>query len=176
VKAAGSIGAEFHNCVEQYLDTGTFTVGLAGNVRTRITGMMASFVDWATGIDGVVHSTELKVISKLHTYSGTLDSVGTLDGKPIIWDWKTSSRIYPEMALQLTAYAQAYKEQVGVDIKQGLIVHVSKDKPHFKLTVKEFKLGKRMLNKFLKLRAMLDDMKTPDLNGDIGDAESKSDI
>ncbi len=73
-------------------------------------------------------------------------------------DWKTSSRIYPDMDLQLVAYAQAYKEQTGVELKQGLIVQVSKDKPHFKLTTKVFKLGKRPLNRFLKLRANFDDI------------------
>jgi len=60
------------------------------------------------------------------------------------------------MDLQLVAYAQAYKEGTSVEIKQGMIVHVSKDKPHFKCTTKTFKLGKRVLKKFLKLRSMFD--------------------
>lgn len=123
---------------------------------------MESFIDWAVNVNGTVHETEFKVISRLHMYSGTLDAVGMLDGKPIVFDWKTSSRIYDSMALQLSAYAQAYKEQTSADIKQGMIVHVSKDKPQYKLTTKTFKLGKRVFNKFLKLRAMFDDMKTPD--------------
>lgn len=72
----------------------------------------------------------------------------------IVTDWKTSARIYPDMDLQLVAYAQAYKEQTGIELKQGMIVHVSKDKPDFKLTVKVFKLGKRPLKRFLKLREM----------------------
>ncbi len=79
----------------------------------------------------------------------------------IVGDWKTGSRIYADHALQLAAYAQAYKEQTGKEIKVGIIVHVSKDKPYHRVTVKTFKLGKRVFNKFLKLRAMFDDMKTP---------------
>lgn len=159
-KIAGQIGDEFHRCVDQYLETGEFAIsdGFSTSCSNRVVGMMESFIEWATNIEGVVDATELKVISRLHTYSGTLDAVGTLDGKPIVFDWKTSSRIYPEMALQLSAYAQAYKEEKGIDIKQGIIVHVSKDKPRFKLTTKVFKLGKRVFGKFLKLRSMFDDM------------------
>jgi CRISPR/Cas system-associated exonuclease Cas4 (RecB family) len=61
------------------------------------------------------------------------------------------------MALQLSAYAEAYNEMYGTKIKTGLIVHVDKYHPH-KLTVKEFKLGKRVFKKFLKLREMFDEI------------------
>lgn len=128
------------------------------NMNERINGMVKSFIAWSGTVDGDVHAMELKVISHKYAYSGTLDAVGTFDGKPMLYDWKTSSRIYPDMDLQLAAYAQAYKEQTGVTLKEGLIVHVSKDKPRFKLTTKVFKLGKRPLNRFLKLRANFDDV------------------
>jgi hypothetical protein len=163
-KLAGLVGNEFHSCVEQYLDTGTFAIsdgsdGFPVSCTMRVASMMNSWILWAESVEGVIEATELKVISRLHVFSGTLDAVGTFNGKRMIIDWKTSSRIYDEMALQLSAYAQAYKEQQKVDIKQGLIVHVSKDKPRYKVTVKEFKLGKRVFNKFLKLRAMFDEMR-----------------
>jgi len=160
VKAANEIGTEFHRCVEQYLETGGYQLSMTLSTAyyPRLRGMMGSFVDWATSVNGEIHSTELKVISHTHTYSGTLDAVGTFDGNPMLYDWKTSSRIYPDMDIQLVAYAEAYKEQTGQEIKQGMIVHVSKDKPHFKLTTKTFKLGKRVFNKFLKLRSMFDEI------------------
>lgn len=159
VKAASDVGTQFHSCVEQYLDTGGYIIPSTSSYYSRVNGMMQSFIQWAVSVNGEVHATELKVISKLHTFSGTLDGVGLFEGKPTVYDWKTSARIYDDYQLQLVAYAQAYKEQTGIEIKQGLIVHVSKDKPHYKLTTKSFKLGKRVLNKFLKLRAMFDDVK-----------------
>jgi hypothetical protein len=164
MEIASKIGTEFHKCVEEYLNTGKFTVdaALSSNTHGRIVGMMESFIDWAINVEGVIDETELKVISTMHTYSGTLDAVGTFAGKPLLYDWKTSSRVYPEMALQLSAYAEAYKEQTGRVIKEGMIVHVSKDKPDFKLTTKRFKLGKRIFNKFLKLREMFDDVRSED--------------
>jgi hypothetical protein len=164
MEIANAIGTAFHDSVEQYLDTEAFSVKMDTypSCVPRVVGMMESFIDWAQSIDGMIDQTELKVISKTHAYSGTLDAVGKIGKTNTLIDWKTSSRIYPEMDLQLVAYAQAYKEQTGIEIKEGMIVHVSKDKPHFKLTTKTFRLGKRVFNKFLKLRAMFDDMKTPD--------------
>lgn len=171
MKIASAIGTEFHRCVEQWLDTGTYsvmsprveirqptTIGYMElpSTMSRVEGMMKSWVNWAATIDGEISDTELQVVSRTHTYSGTLDAVGTLAGKPMLFDWKTSSRIYPDMDLQLVAYAQAYKEQTGVELKRGIIVHVGKDKPHFRVTTKEFKLGKRVFNKFLKLRREFD--------------------
>lgn len=157
---ASKVGTEFHRCVEEYLDHGCFAVadGFSYNMQKRVEGMMKSFIQWTTTVDGDIHHTELKVISRKHFYSGTLDAVGTFDKKPMLYDWKTSSRIYPDMDLQLVAYARAYKEQTGIELKRGMIVHVSKSKPKFKLTVKVFDLGKRPFNKFLKLRANFDDV------------------
>jgi len=167
MRLASLVGSEFHKCVDQYLADGKFTVsdgsdGFPTSCTARVTGMMESFIDWAVNVEGVVHYTEMKVVSRAHKYSGTLDAMGTFAGKPMVFDWKTSSRIYPDMQLQLAAYAQAYNEQYverAKDIvKEGMIVHVSKDKPRFKLTTKTFKLGKRVFGKFLKLREMFDEL------------------
>lgn len=156
---ANKIGTEFHRCVELYLKGYAITMSddVSPSMQNRIYGMLRSFYRWADSVNGDIHHTELKVLSRKHYYSGTLDAVGTFDGEPMLYDWKTSSRIYDNMDLQLVAYAQAYKEQTGIELKQGMIVCVSKDKPDFKLTTKVFKLGKRQLNKFLRLRAKFDD-------------------
>lgn len=172
---ASTIGTAFHNCVEQYLNTGTFTVNmlLYPSCAPRVVGMMRSWINWASGVDGTLDYTEVKVISREYTYSGTFDAIGKIGKVYMALDWKTSSRIYPEMALQLAAYAQASNEMRETKewvqrypesghtvrfIKDGMIVHVSKEKPDFKVTTKQFKLGKRVLGRFLKLRSMFDDI------------------
>src|SRR5882672_9167978 len=153
-KIASAIGSEFHRCVEQWLNTGSYIV-MPSSVEirtatttgymvlpstvTRVEGMMDSWVRWARSVNGEISHTEMQVVSKAYTYSGTLDAVGMLNGKPMLFDWKTSSRIYDDMKLQLAAYAQAYKEQTGREAKLGIIVCVSKDKPDYRLTTKKFK-------------------------------------
>lgn len=156
---AGAIGSAFHASVDQYLAIGAEMVVMDEYISCapRVRAMLRSFITWAAGVNGTIDATELRVVSRTHTYSGTFDAVGTWDGKPMIWDWKTGAGIYPDMDLQLAAYAQAYKEQTGIAIKQGMIVHVSKRKPHHIVTTRMFKLGKRPLNKFLRLRAKFDD-------------------
>lgn len=156
---ANKIGTEFHRCIEEYFDNGCFLVdcSFSPNMQKRVEGMMKSWIQWAQSVDGEIHSTELKVISRQHYYSGTLDAVGTYETKPMLYDWKTSSKIYPDMDLQLVAYAQAYCEENGIELPQGMIVCTSKDKPDFKVTTKLFKLGKTALNQFLRLRADFDD-------------------
>lgn len=94
---------------------------------------------------------ELKVWSEQYQYQGTLDCVAKIGKKLVVVDWKTSKSIYPDMGLQLAAYAKAYEERYGKKINTGLIVLVTKERPH-RLITKEFKLGKRLFNKFLKLR------------------------
>lgn len=161
MEIAAAIGTAFHDCVEQYLNAGWYGIDMPvyPSCRKRVYGMMESWIAWAQSIDGVIDHTELHVISKEHIYSGTFDAVGKIGKRRMLIDWKTGSAIYPTMALQLSAYAQAYGEQTGIKVKDGLIVHVSKDKPHFKLKTKEFKLGKRTFNEFMKLRAMFDELK-----------------
>jgi len=158
------IGDEFHRCVEEYLDGRCFLVScdISYNMTRRIEGMMKSFIRWANSIDGVIYATELKVVSRRYAYSGTLDAVGKIGGKLVILDWKTSSRIYSDMQFQLAAYSEAYNEwaELKADrVSDGLIVHVSKDKPNFKCTTKAFRLGKRPFNKFLRLRENFDDVR-----------------
>lgn len=148
-KSATDIGTEFHWAVERLLVSKLPSLFDTRRLQT----MYGQFCLWMTAQELNILHTELHVSSERYHYHGTFDAIGYMNDHPktlTIFDWKTSSGIYPDMALQLAAYAQAYEELTGIKIKRGIIVHVSKDKPHHKLTVKEYKLGKRLFNKFLK--------------------------
>lgn len=147
MRAAANVGTAFHAFAEALIN------GIEVVADGRLYGMLLTFDRWVIESGFRLQETELHVVSKAYKYQGTFDAIGYLADKPktlCLFDWKTSSGIYPDMALQLVAYAQAYKEQTGLTIRRGLIVHVSKSKPHHKLTVKEYKLTKGLLNKFLK--------------------------
>lgn len=147
-QAANNVGNAFHTRAECYVKGSLFNP----LESRRLVGMTNVFLKWVKDTKFIAKETELHVVSDIYGYHGTFDAVGYLNNKPtpILFDWKTGSSIYPDMALQLSAYAQAYWEQTGINIKKGIIVHVSKDKPNHKLTVKEYTLGVRLFNKFLK--------------------------
>lgn len=85
MKIASAIGTEFHRCIETWLETKRYTVMapdsdgyIMPSLIPRIEGMMKSWLMWAESIDGIVHHTELSVISRKYKYSGTLDCIMTL--------------------------------------------------------------------------------------------------
>lgn len=149
VAAANAIGTKFHALVECVIRM-PVNPGIIWAGSRRLSGMIAKWCSWAKTVDAVIDHTELRVVGHKHLYAGTLDAVGTLDGIPTVFDWKTSSGIKDDMALQLSAYGNAYEEMTGTKVTRGLIVLVSKDKPHHKLTVKEYKLDRRLFKQFLK--------------------------
>jgi hypothetical protein len=51
--------------------------------------------------------TEATVYSPREVYAGTLDAIIEIGAHPILIDYKTGSGIYPDVALQLSAYANA---------------------------------------------------------------------
>lgn len=95
----------------------------------QIAGPVKAFKDWwkASGIQLVMGDT--KVASRLHGYGGSLDALGCRNGKFVILDWKTSSGIYTEYALQVAAYAQAFLETYGVPCEEAIIVRFGKKLP-----------------------------------------------
>lgn len=145
---ANIVGASFHAWAEDLIHNDDVQLGIS----RRLDKMLTNFEAWRQKADFKVKDSEYHVVSHLYKYAGTLDATGFLGDKPrtlALLDWKTSSGIYPDMALQLSAYAQAYLEQTGLEAKRGIIVHVSKDKPNHSLTVKEYKLNKSLFKKFL---------------------------
>lgn len=84
---SAAIGQETHRCIEEYIQTGTYTVRVptddAGrqypSLVARVTGMMKSFEAWAATTEGEIYATEQKVISRKHVYSGTVDAIGKIN-------------------------------------------------------------------------------------------------
>lgn len=143
--AANNIGTQFHKCVEDLINNGILVC-----TNDRASSMIKTFHRWASTVHIEIIATELKVISHKHRYAGTFDAVGVWKNRLYVFDWKTSSGIYPDMQLQLVAYAKAYEEQTGQKVTHGAIVHVSKDKPHHKLTVAEYEMTPALFRAFLK--------------------------
>jgi hypothetical protein len=120
---AASLGTNIHAIIDKLIhgEKVTYPEAYAPAVE--------AFQKWwkESGIELVLGDT--KVASLKHGYGGSLDALGRRDGQFIILDWKTSNGIWPEMALQVAAYAQAFYETYGIYIQEGIIVRFGKKLP-----------------------------------------------
>ena len=79
-----------------------------------------------------VAGAEVFVWSQLHGYAGTLDAPAWVDETHLtvdIYDWKTSGAIYPEVWLQLAAYAIAWEECYEIPVRRIYPVRLDRGRP-----------------------------------------------
>jgi hypothetical protein len=69
---------------------------------------------------------EAALVSEEHRYGGTVDCVGFLNGKLSVIDLKTGSGIYPEMLIQMAAYAHAVREMYDLNVEQAVMINIPK--------------------------------------------------
>ncbi len=66
------------------------------------------FLDWYATFNPQFQASEMTVFSRKEKYAGTLDMIATVPGLGrLLIDTKTGSGVYPETALQLSAYRKA---------------------------------------------------------------------
>ena len=106
-----------------------------------------SYAEWLLEHIEDVVAYEKLVFSPRFGYAGTTDLLFRFEGDPFltVGDIKTSNNVWPDMGLQLGAYAQGLREE-GYDIQRGIIIHLNKETS--KLKVHEFDL-KPNLSAFL---------------------------
>lgn len=68
---------------------------------------VASFRNFLDDFSPTIELTEATVFSMRESYAGTLDAIMSIGGRRLLIDFKTGKAIYPDVALQLAAYAHA---------------------------------------------------------------------
>ena len=157
LKISGVVGDQFHVAADNIVN------GVPTTPPTRrLQGMCRSFKAWVDENKFRPEVQEFDVVSKVHRYAGTLDAIGTLgdDSELVLLDWKSSAGIYPEMAYQLAAYAHAYREQQGIELKRGWIIQVDK-KPPYELHTKMWDNLDAKFEVFLGLLKAYNDLHPP---------------
>ena len=122
---AGDIGTLVHEYIENYIEYG---IKPKTDVKEELNAFN-QFVDWyeATCKNLTMVSLERKVFSMKYNYTGTADALfKDEDGNYIMYDWKTSSGIYHGYLLQVAGYAMAIEEELGIEIKKGVIANFPK--------------------------------------------------
>lgn len=100
---AAKLGSEVHAIVE------TINRGKdPGPLHPDFHPWVARYKDFLDKWQPEFLEVEATVWSHEHNYAGTFDGIARLDGEVVIWDLKTGkSGVWPEVALQLNAYANA---------------------------------------------------------------------
>lgn len=106
---AADLGTLLHSATEAYVLGKPFP-----KVPKKAEGYMESFRAYLDAYTPEVIATEMSVYSRRWHYAGTLDRIEIVDGRRLLTDTKTGkvnertgSGIYPEIALQLSAYRHA---------------------------------------------------------------------
>jgi CRISPR/Cas system-associated exonuclease Cas4 (RecB family) len=125
---AGLIGTEVHNLIEDYIHK-----GIAPEIHNpEIKKSFGKFKEWFDAQEGLeIVFTERKVLSRIHKFKNK-------SGEHIIYDWKSSSGIRDSMLVQIYLYKICVKEELGIDVKKGIIVNCTKEG---KLNIKEFPIN-----------------------------------
>lgn len=123
-----NIGREAHEWVEAWikgkiLNIPTPPIPDYPPVRTAI----ESYLEWERATRPLYLSSERRVYSLKHMYSGTLDTLAVIDGAVTVTDLKTSKGIYPEYFIQCAAYAQAVSEEDDIKIGRLSVIRIPKD-------------------------------------------------
>lgn len=98
-------------------------------IPDEIIAPVNSYKEWWRNSGITLIAGELSVGSLTHSYGGCLDALGIKDNELIILDWKTSSGIFNEHALQVSAYAYALLETYGLKCTKAIVVRFGKKPP-----------------------------------------------
>ena len=95
-------------------------------------------------IESVVHTNK---------FAGTIDRIGTYNGKILIADIKTTSKLYEKkIALQLAGYIKAHAEQNNNKITDylGAVIWLKKDAWEFKIIEPDFTGFEQKLSEYIE--------------------------
>jgi hypothetical protein len=127
---ASNIGNIVHAIAEKISKSQEYEVP---NEPSDVARFVDSFNQFITDWSPKFIESEAFVVSKKYQYAGTLDAIVEIDGEIYILDIKTGKGIYPEVALQLSAYARAdfigkpdmlEHPMPGINMNRGLVLHI----------------------------------------------------
>ena len=132
---AGDLGSYVHDLCEMVNKGEPWEVR---SPNSDIWCMVSAYEEWFAANVKQVLGVEKVVANELYRYAGRLDLEARLKGDRTgsVIDIKTGKTVYPDTALQLSAYVEALARE-GKKPKRRLVVHIDKINPG-KLTIKEY--------------------------------------
>lgn len=119
---AGTKGTDVHAEIEAIVNAAINNEGYILLDTTSETKQVQNFIDWAIANNVKFLASEKNVYSTELWCGGIADIVCMIDGKLYVGDVKTSSVIYPENYLQVSAYAYMLQEMGLYEKFDGVII------------------------------------------------------
>lgn len=120
---AADHGTAVHALAEEWIKGGTPLPDTDEHARA-----FEALQAWAERERLAFTEAETEVFSTAWGYAGKLDAIATDGmGRRVLVDFKTSSGIWPEYKVQVSAYKAAYEEQTGQRIDRLVIVRIDKE-------------------------------------------------
>jgi hypothetical protein len=119
--AAAQTGKDLHASIEGYLKGQL----VPKRVNAEIRPAFECWLKWWKKSGLQVLDVEKTVYDLENEFAGTMDVRASVNGKPVILDWKSSNGIYPEYHLQNVAYRHAAK-LLKMPSVAGYIVRIPK--------------------------------------------------
>ena len=115
--AASDLGNEAHKEIERRLKYGDPFRPSGVALSEHATLIVMAFEDWAREVKLNPIEVEQRVYGVTERFAGTLDCLAEVSGERAVIDWKSSKAIYPEMKLQLAAYASCKDSDAGYIVR-----------------------------------------------------------
>jgi len=114
---AGRIGTIAHKLIENYIKNEVNKTNLACDLFFYATPeVMAAqtafkaFLDWEDAYKPTYLHSELQLVSKKYRYGGTSDLICLIGDKRVVLDFKTSTGVYAEHKMQISACGKLWEE------------------------------------------------------------------
>lgn len=126
-EAAADVGTRAHRAVNEIIE------GREPVLTDDIRPCVEAFQSWQAKSGIVMKVGDTKVASKIYGFGGSLDALGSKDGKLILIDFKTSNHWNDEFAFQVAAYCHAFTETFGAVVQEAMILKLGKTEPTFEV-------------------------------------------
>jgi len=112
---AGDIGSKMHDWCEKFVKYKLKELSAPPELPEdpQILLGVNSFLEWYNNNDVEFLFSERFVYSRMYRYVGKADLGAIVNGKKAIIDFKSANGLYPEVGMQLAAYAEAIEEEDG---------------------------------------------------------------
>lgn len=162
-KEAADAGTVAHALAEADIKglQATIPPGTSEAILAKANSAFEAYRSWKEMTKIELLESESPYVSESHRYGGTIDALGTVNGKRVLVDFKTSNGLYPDHIIQVAAYTYLWEENHGERLDGGIhILRFSKEGGDFHHHFYPRARVDDPFHAFLHLRA-LSDLKKP---------------